>query len=238
MARQLVGSIYVHPETISNTHHAFLNEWQLDSSLKLSTGSFLRSYRHYLTQCEADTDSDDSVSSGFLTRTNLEESQTGSKSRQSHEESNSAHKSAPPPLLSRDPRSASREPSPDSENDQPASRPSETRKNPDNDRSSSTSIKGGSQASILKSPGKPSQSKKRKKSTSPQSLPNHPNPKKAKHPTARKSTAPPVKRQSFVQDSQTWEVSMPRCTLVRYSSFQIIHRYRHLQSFIQYIFQK
>ena len=44
-------------------------------------------------ETEADTDSDDSVSSGFLTRTNLEESQTGSKSRQSHEyeESNSAH---------------------------------------------------------------------------------------------------------------------------------------------------
>lgn len=152
----------------------------------------------------ADTDSDDSVSSGFLTRTNLEESQTGSKSRQSQEESNSAHMSAPPPLLSREPRSASREPSPEFEYeyDQPASRPSETRKNPVNDSSSSTSKKSGSQTSHPRSPGKPSQSKKRKKSTSPQSLPNRSNPKKAKHPTARKSTAPPIKKQSFVPDNQ------------------------------------
>jgi len=146
----------------------------------------------------ADTDSDDSVSSGFLTRTNLEESQTGSKSRQSQEESNSAHKSALPPLLSREPRTALRELSPEYEMDQSASRPSDTV----NDSSSSTSKKSGSQTSHPKSPGKPSQSKKRKKSTSPQSLPNRSNPKKAKHPTARKSTAPPVKRQNFVPDNQ------------------------------------
>ena len=41
MAKQLVGSIYVHPETISTTHHAFLNKWQLDSFSEIQSGSLM-----------------------------------------------------------------------------------------------------------------------------------------------------------------------------------------------------
>ena len=66
---------------------------------------------------EADTDSDDSVSSGFLTRTNIEESQSKTN------DANADQQSKVPPFLSRDPKSASRESSSDSEADEPADRP-------------------------------------------------------------------------------------------------------------------
>jgi len=148
-------------------------------------------------ETEADTDSDDSVSSGFLTRTNIEESQSKTHSLSADQQSNV------PPLLSRDPKSASREASSGSEADKPADRPSKSRKKT-SDSSSTASGKSSSRNSnqstpALKTANHPSESKKRKKSSS--SISSHPSPKKAKHPTARKSTAPPVRRQSFVPDN-------------------------------------
>jgi len=160
----------------------------------------------------SDSDSDDSVISGFLTKTPLEESHEAPN--QSQPESASAGTSKPdiskPPLLSQDPKSSSREPDSDSnDEDQPVSvtRPSQSRKNVS--RSSSTSSdKSGLQANP-KSPGKKnnpssSQSRKRKKSSSSSTASSQdidPHPKKSKHPTARKSTAPPVRRQSFVPEN-------------------------------------
>ena len=87
----------------------------------------------------SDSDSDESVSSGFLTKTHLEESHADAEPDNSK-----------PPLLSRDPKSASREPSSDSnDEDQPlgVNGPSQSRKKVSRSRSSSTSsYKSGLQA--------------------------------------------------------------------------------------------
>ena len=172
-----------------------------------------------------DSDSDDSVSSGFLTIPHhLEESQADPNQSQVQTSTTGTseglvsvlqpdNSKSKPPLLSRDPKSASRESSSDSEDeDQPvgATRPSQSRKKVAQS-SSKTSDKSGPQArkndSNAKSPGSSSsssssQSRKRKKSPSSASSQDiDPRQKKSKHPTARKSTAPPVRRQSFVPEN-------------------------------------
>eukprot|EP00092_Neocalanus_flemingeri_P037389 GFUD01040713.1.p1 GENE.GFUD01040713.1~~GFUD01040713.1.p1 ORF type:complete len:403 (-),score=64.53 GFUD01040713.1:106-1287(-) len=131
--------------------------------------------------------------------------------------------SNPSPLISQDPKSASRESRSDSGDTEAANRPSlsQVSRNADNP-GSSTSNKSGSQdrqkstdttstishssqtrnqpkSSAIGDSSQTSQSRKRKKSRS--SSFGWDTPKASKRPTARKSTAPPNRRQSFVPEN-------------------------------------
>ena len=157
-----------------------------------------------------DSDSDDSVSSGFLTQSHIEEShaapsqsnlKTTITESTENPVSNFESSNKNPPLLSRDP-SRSSSNSLDSEDEQ-RTRPSDSRKRTVGS-SSTISDKTGSHSKIQpinsKSDMNESQSRKRKNS-SPSPISSNITTNLSKHPTARKSTAPPVRRQSFVPDN-------------------------------------
>jgi len=156
------------------------------------------------TDHDSESDSDDSVSSGFLTvtKTNLEETHVAaaateiqsnlqksaaegtSKNPVSHLQSNYNK----PPLLSRDPKLSSNKSDSEPEDDLAAAitRPSNSNKRTEG----SSSTTGGSQS-------------RKRKNSSPSPSTSNPSSKKSKHPTARKSTAPPIRRQSFVPDNKS-----------------------------------
>ena len=158
-----------------------------------------------------DSDSDDSVSSGFLTKTHLEESHaapsqpnlTSSTTGSSKNPVSNLQSSTKSPLLSRNTKYSSNKSGSEDEDEQVATRPSESRKRT---AGSSSTVSDKSESQTKRQPINPksdmngSQSRKRKDS-SPSTIFSNPATKKSKHPTARKSTAPPVRRQSFVPDN-------------------------------------
>jgi len=154
---------------------------------------------------KSDTDSDnDSVSSGFLPepRNSLNTSNAPGDSRGSHYQVIDEDVGSRLRMSSQGPVLVSRHGSSGIGTEDDTINRTEPAENKDDDSSSTTSSKSGFKSSY--SPTKSSLSKKRKHSLQPspqsQSTDALPSNKKPRHPTARKSTAPPVQRQSFEPD--------------------------------------
>jgi len=156
-------------------------------------------------EAEPNTDSsnDDSVSSGFLPepRTGLKSNHNQSGDGRGSRDHNDGGAVPQHSRSSQGPVQFSRhESSGIGTEDDTVNRTDPDPENKDDDTSSTTSSKSGFKPSNSKSPTESSLSKKRKKSLpSPRSqltgdVQSH---KKPRHPTARKSTAPPVQRQSY-----------------------------------------